>query len=502
MSHTLISSRRWGLRQALSRALSGIVLSACVLVVTAGPAQAQGIRFSNTREVAIPDYATLRIGPFYSTIIYSQSVGYRYSRSTGTGTEYYFNNERGVITEEGEEFPIISRLNFRNYLLISRNMDLDASIAMSYEYYPLDTQDDEFNIDIVEEGVYGVLSTGFRLTPFVQGIIYDRARYQTDYIDLRGEEDRLGGEAYENFQNTLGMNIDWLLAKDKKIAATVSRYDEIPRDDEFDYLERTTYSEGVAFEYAVIPGLVVGARAAYAQHEYDDPERRDAREEDYSFYTRFSRGLGLGFRVTDFTTVNANIGYSRGYAASGSTDAEAEEDDEDSETVTGGISMTTRLRRDLKHTLSYGRSLTRGFESAFETTDRYSYRINWTGKATSASLYTGVRVVDPSSRTVNEYSDWVSGASVSYPIIPAIRLQLSSIYSVRDNKVRFDGGEVDPEFEADYETWTSRIGTSFAVTRSIDFTAYAQHAERDSDAADLAYTQDLVGATFTYNYKF
>ena len=216
-----------------------------LLLFLALPAWGQNLRYSNRREVAIPEYATVRIGPFYSTMLFSQTAGYRYTRSSGAGTDYLTANRRGAILKDGEEFPLVSRLDFRNYLLITRNIDLDMSVRVGYEYYPLKTQENEFFIDLPEDGIGGNLSMEIALTPYIKGTLYERALYRTDYLDDRGMTDYAGGQEYEYFRNTAGMNLDWLMAKDKNLGISVRRLDLQTFDDEFERQDRVTWSESI-----------------------------------------------------------------------------------------------------------------------------------------------------------------------------------------------------------------------------------------------------------------
>jgi len=485
-----------------------LLVTALALLSLVCQGRAQGLRYSNRREVAIPDHATLRLGPFYSSMRFSQSAGYRYTRSVGAGTDYLYENKRGEVREDGEEFPLISRLTFRNYLLITRNMDIDLSLWMSYAHYPLGTQEDDFDMDLVEEGLHGNFSTEFALTPYVKGTAYDNALYRTDYVDTRGLIDDYGGERYEYFQNTLGVNMDWLMTKDRNLAISFSRLDVLPRDDEFSEQERYAYNESVAYEHEIFPGLIAGARASYSQAKYEDAERADTRSEDYSLFFRFSRDVdverGAGFRLTDVTTLTATLGASAGYSYGVST-TEDDEDDEgnDQERLSGSLLLKTQIMRNLAHSFSYRRGLRGGFDSSFDLYDDYAYRLTWGGHATKAQLYSSLSEVQPDGESEDEYSNWTSGASVSYPITRIIRLYMTTSYAIRDNPdAALDDDDEDDESRYDYETWRSRIGTSFAVTRSIGFNTYVEHVERTSDAETLGYERDTFAATFNYSHQF
>jgi len=450
---------------------------------------------------------------------FSQSAGYRYSRSSGAGTDFLYANRRGTIIKDGQEFPIISSFGFRNYLLITRRADLDMSFWVSYEHYPLGTQEDELNLDVAQEGIFANLSTEFALTPVIKGFVYEDAVYRTDYVDTRGIADEYGGEKYEYFRNKAGLDVDWLIAKDKNLGGSASRLDVIPRDDEFYDKERITYHEGLSYEQEVLPGIIAGMRAGYWQTDYRDSTRQDTDRQDYSLFASVTRGdvMGVGVELTEMSTLSLSLGYSFGYrygrarTLTTTSDAGGEESDiereaeSDMESVVGEVALRTHLRHDLSHSVNYFRRLRGGFNSAFELVDAYNYRIDWKGKATTASLYTGLSVVEPSAG--NKYSDWHSGIDISYPLVPYIALLLSSKYTVRENHgivvTTTDAEEeIEVEWQDDYNTWVSQIGTSFSVTRRIKFYSSVQHIERESDSSNLEYERDIFLAMFTYTRQF
>ena len=467
-------------------------ITGIALVLVTADAGAQGLRFGNHREVKPPGYATLRIGPFYSTIELSQSAGYRYTQSSGSGTDFLYANSRGVTIEDGGEFPLTTRIDMRNYLMITRSMDFDMSLALSYEHFPLETQEDEFNVHMVDEGIYGNLTMGILLSPFLKGRLYDNMVYRTDYIDTRGLSDPYGGQVYEHFRNTLGMDLDWLFAVNQNLGLSLSRFDLIPDEEEYEDQERFAYRESLVYEYSLYSGLVLGCRADYTQTYYDEESREDTRQEDYSAFVRF--GEDADIPLTRASVLTLEVGYSRGRTWEADLTNET-----DQATASGKVKLKTRLSRDLAHELSYGRMLRGGFVSAFEQVDEYRYEIGWKRGRTSANLYSTINEVTPSSTGVNAYRDWKSGVDATYPLAYYVDLVFASEYSVRENE---DTSSGDAEWQNDYDTWSSRLGTSFALTRKVNFTTYVQHVERWSGSEDLEYERDTFSAVLTFKHRF
>lgn len=466
-------------------------------------AQAQTLRFSNHRVPAEPQDALVRIGPWYSTIAFSQSAGYRYTRSEGTGTDYLFGGRKGVIVEDGAEFPLVSTLTMRNYLLVSRYSDMDMSVTISYEHYPLGTQEDALNVNLADEGILGNFSTEIEITPVLKGLLYDAAVYKTDYVDTRGISDRYGGSRYRHFSNTAGMNLDWLTVKDQNVAISLLRSDEVPFDDTFEEQRSHSYGETLAYERKVTDYLVTGVGANFAQNFYSATNRPGSSTVAFM--------ANAACKLTDFSMGSASVGYSVG-----SVEASGEGIGEDSATAVGSVSLTTQLSKSLNHSLQASRVQRGGFESSLETADTMGYSLSWKGLALQAGLFSTLTRVEPVGPGVSGYSDWSSGFNASYPIVRYVALQLSSTYTVRDNGTlaAVEGAEESASTQAgfestnDYATWVSRAATAFGIWRSRDidaeatFSTYVEHAARISDTPELEYTRDIVGADIVLIKKF
>ena len=132
---------------------------------------AQNLRYDNHREVAVPEYATIQLGPFHSSWAISLSTGYRYVETGGTGTDYIFSGSRGRLKEDGGDIPIILGLDTRNYLVIGPHTDLDLSVSFRYEYYTMDTQESEFRIHLPGEGINATLSMEMAPTPYFRATL-------------------------------------------------------------------------------------------------------------------------------------------------------------------------------------------------------------------------------------------------------------------------------------------------------------------------------------------
>jgi hypothetical protein len=472
------------------RWLSALLL-ACVAVVLAGPAVGQTLRYSNHREVSIPEDATLRIGAFYSSMTFSQSVGYRYMESSGSGVDFLYQNELGSIKTNGSDFPLVSTLDFKNYLVVSEHTDLDISFRASYAYYPLHTEDNEFLFDLAEEGAVGELSMEFMPTPFIKGTLYNNAAYHIDYVNSRGILDRYGGQKYKHFDNTVGLNMDWLMARDENMALSLSRADNIPISDGFDDQKSVTYSETLAYEKTVNVFMVAGVDCAFAETSYSSTNR--AASTFSQSYSAFSR-----MKLTRQTTASTALGYCIATASStepGYTDPGG--------TVIGQALLTTQLSEELVHSYGFVRSVQGGFSSDFETVDAYQYKLDWKGDLVGVSLSSSLQDVTPSKTSVNAYSDWTSSINISYPLFPYITLLASSSYDVIKNKNATASSTSTPEeWKYNYKTWTSQIGTSFSLTRNVVFSTSVQHIERTSDSKDLAYQMNIFSADFTYTHAF
>ncbi len=466
-------------------------LAVIVLTVFSGVpyGMGQSLRFSNYREVAVPEYATVRIGPFYSTLRYTQSLGYRYTVSSGAGTDYLFGTRRGRIRSDGSEFPVTSILDSRNYLLITRWMDLDMSVRASYRHYPRGTQDDDFRIDFTDEGVFGLFSAEYRLSEHLRGRIYDNFVYRTDYIDARGLVDDQGGSQYEHIQNVLGTDLDWLPRPAHNVGLSLSRTDLIPRDDEFENQERVSYNERLKYQWQVNAWLVAGAGGAWNQNYYAVDTRPDSLSQTYD--------VNAQVRVTENTSGFASAGYSL------TSVAENEEDDSWRGSAVGAVSLNTDLTPSFSHDYGYSRSQTIGFISAFERQDSLHYNLNYSGFWFSGRLSTRHTSAKPSSPQINGYSDWVTMLQLNKPVGDVSSFSLSLSYALRDNETAaLSDEDAEVDLSNDYATFTALARFSTQITRKITGDVYTEHIERFSDEDSLSYRRLNAGANVTYVHQF
>ena len=159
----------------------------------------------------------------------------------------------------------------------------------------------------------------------------------------------------------------------------------------------------------------------------------------------------------------------------------------------------------LTHQVEASRSVEAGFDTAYQTVDRYRYRMGWRGDALYAGLTVDHRDVDPSAADDRGYTDTRYGADASYPLTAYARLRGATGYTVRRNR-RSEGSD-DPQFQpldrgADYETFFWRLGTHFDVTRRISFDTWYQYNERFSDREDMEFVRETFQAMFTFSHQF
>lgn len=478
-------------------ALSAFAAFLVIAAIGTGTVHGQTLRYHMHREVDVPDYAYVRIGSFYSDIRFSQSVGYRYTRSSGAGTDFLHGQRRGRIREDGSELPLYSTLDFRNYLLLTRHADIDLSVRVRYEHYPLSTQDDQFYVTLPAEGIDGSLSAAFRLTPFVRGTVYDDFMWRTDYVDSRGLIDELGGSKYEFIRNVIGVDTDWLPAPDKNVSLALARTDYWPQSRSFRDQKRTTHLQELAYTQQFRTYLSGGARARFTQTDYDRRGRRDYNEQCYSAFTDIA--------ITRRVTGSGWVGYSIVRLDSG---------DDDANTGREGVNWGGSLNAQegfwtwvpqLTHELEASRTVNEGFDTAYQTVDRYRYRMGWQGVALNAGLSAERIEVDPSSPDVSEYTDTRYIADASYPLTSFARLQGATGYTLRRNRSMADRDGAQPQpadRSTDYETFFWRLGTNFNVTRRIVFDTWYQYNERFSDREDMEFTRDTFQAMFTFSHRF
>lgn len=497
-----------------------------VIMLAASVSTGQTLRFDAHREREVPDSANLRVGPFYSDIAFSQSVGYRYVTSSGDGSSFLYDNEQGRILKDGSDLPLISRLSVRNYMLISKYADLDVSFVLGYRHFPMETEENEFTFDVVGPGIFAHLgsfefgdgdgagggsrfngrgeasafmgesgaslsasvSTDFELTPYVRGCLYDVPCYRTEYVDERGFADNISGNKYTSFQNLLGLDLDWLMAKDKNLAYSGSRADTIPEDDSFDIQRSVVYNQGVTYQQQLNPVAAAGVRANYIWRQYDEV-RGDQFQQDYTTF--------LGADLSPDTKLQTAIGYSMGELTSGGD----WETNGSSDTVIGMIRLSSRLTERVTHDLGYEKRQRGGFSGGFEVVDAYSYGVGWASPEFSIGYRTAYEVVEARLFNGNDYSDWLHQITVMKPLSQDLTLTLASAYTIRENNELQAGeaGAGNRMIEESYDTWVSNIGLAYVLGRYWTLNTYVEHLERFSDAEDLVFTRNMAGINLTYS---
>jgi len=449
------------------------------------------LRYDLHRDIQPPQYATFRIGPLYSDIGLSQSVGYRYVRLDGGGVDYLINNRRGEIKDDGSEFPLISSLSLNNYLIITRHMDLEANVRVTYEHYPLDTQEDELRIDLSDGGeVFGTFSSEFHPTRDTRLLIYDEIIYETDYLDSRGTSDRYGGTAYESLKNTIGADWDWKPSPFDNLALSVSRKDTIPLGNAFTNQESVVYAEAVSYQRDLTRFSSAGLLGSFSQSLYDLESRSDIYMSGISAFA----AAQLARRLTG----NVSLGYQTSSSRGGISDGNR------SGSVFGGGGVEHDISETKRQKLTYLRTQAEAFNGGVDVNDQTEYEFVWSGGLFPGTFSTTFASSKPQDENRNGYSDWTTGLSLRHQLTRLLELSLSTRYAIRKNDTSSTAATdtTTPDLNSDYETLSVRLGMGMRLTQKMQFSTYVEHADRTSDNENLAYTRDVFAATITWSHKF
>lgn len=515
--------------------------------------EAQTLRFEAFKDMSLPDNANLRLGPFYSDWAVMFSAGYRYVTSSGPGAQYLYGDNKGRYRKDGDEFPMVAELGMKNYMLISRYMDLDISCRLRYNYFPNGTEENWFSFEIsgpalsarmgsfsflmtdktwvgqydagsgrlmvsdqtwigsyngqyvsayageagrgAAGGYSATLSSQFELTQFVRGRIYDAPSYRVDYVDARGINDNVSGDSYHVFQNTLGLDMDWLMAKDKNLGYSASRTDTIPMQDtadsnRFDVAKSVIYRQTLFYQQKVNPLCSVGARADWWWRYYLSDGRGDQFQQDYSVY-------GIA-DVTENSSLSASIGHSSATLK----DPGAYETGGTSESIIGSILLNTKLTERLSHSLGYSRSQTANFDAGLDVIDDYHYSLSWVRDSWNIALLSSYRIYTPRLSTISDYRDWVTQVTSSRAITRTMGISTTVAYAERKNgNVQANDPYGDtPMVQNDYSTFVVNAGLNWVLSTSLTAFFYAEHLNRYSDDPSLEFSRDTVGVNLVYRH--
>ena len=495
-----------------------------LLAVEAG---AQTLRFDSHRDLVVPDNANVRLGNFYSDVSFGQSAGVRYTRSNGEGAQYLYDNHLGRVRDDGVEFPLVSSLSLHNYLLISKYMDLDLSVNVNYSYFPNKTEDDQWDVNMATEGLSArlgaftlnmtrdevngnfngrnvsaggftrsnsdkgfssTISTEFDLTDFIKGRVYDSPSYTVDYVDDRGRIDELRGRKYRYFQNRLGLDMDWLMAKNKNMSYSFARTDTKPMDNGFDQTKSTETKHSLVYQQQINPVLMAGARAELIWRTFDKAYRGSQFQQDYLGF--------LGADLSDDTTLEAGGGHSSARL----TDAGAYEKDGTSDAMVGYVKLTQRTA----HAVGYSRRQDGGFDAGLEIVDEYRYAITWHNDLWSWSFVSLYDQVQPRLADISDYTDWMNQMGVTRVLTRNLSAVLNGAYTVRDNSApaKEDLYADQPYMANGYDTWAVNFGLTQHITDSLSAFYYAEHLNQSGAGPKMDFDRDTVGVTLTYRHDF
>lgn len=456
-----------------------------------GRGESAMLRYDQHRDLTPPKDATISLGPWYTDVILHESVGVQYITMDGSGVDFITKNGRGRYQEDGFDVPIISTLSFNNRLLLTRHMDFQFNIDLSYSYYPFGTQKDTWYVNMSDEGAYATFSTEIQLAKDMRLMLYDDMLYRTDYIDTRGMEDVYGGEEYEHFENTVGADYDWLLTARDNISASVSRRDIISFSDEFDDQEGYFYNEMVAYTRKLNAFASAGVACDMSQSYYNLDTRPDI--------NMYGVTLFAVAQLTRTVVANASLGYSYSSTPDGRYGTGSSGD------IEGSIGLGHQISEDRYQELRYHRSQREAFQGGVDVTDSLHYRYEWSHTLFPGSFNSDYTIYNPVGEYRNSYSDWMNSLELRHRLTREWELIFNTSYDMRMNDPFDNAGGGNPgsaDVSSDYNTWVIHLGTGRNITRKTRFEIYAEHADRSSDNEDLEYTQDAIVASLNWEHKF
>jgi hypothetical protein len=162
------------------------------------------------------------------------------------------------------------------------------------------------------------------------------------------------------------------------------------------------------------------------------------------------------------------------------------------------------MSKHLAHELLYRRGLRSGFNSSFETFDRFQYSIDYNRVGVGIRLFTDYDVVEPTDE-INGYDTWIAGVAVDYPLMDFVDLDFSYRYNIRSDRTEVldsDGDTAIEESRRDFFDNIFRIGTSVALYRDVEIITYYERYERDSAGGDRDSLRNTFQILATYSQDF
>lgn len=318
--------------------------------------------------------------------------------------EYDDNVRSSGLTKEGD---LIARTAVRvaarwditefNYL----SFGAEAGYEKYFDNSDLDTFD--LNFDVLPGAG---LRWNVKVGPATV-VLRESLTFSTDGQDSRSFDPATGTVVsdpaeYRRFTNQAGVTVSFDV-RGGELELTASRGDEIPLEDEFDYLRETTLAVGAGVLLPLRSDLEAGAYVRYEDRAAKNGVRNDA--------TRFELGPRLQWRPSDFITVRASVFYEElNFDQTGSLAAS------DSSGLGWEAELRHELTKEWSHFLRTQRKTEYGQLANSRKVQSYSYGVDWSGLrwATVGGALTRSEEQDSGTGVLSESLDsWYFGVNLT-----------------------------------------------------------------------------------------
>ena len=213
-------------------------------------------------------------------------------------------------------------------------------------------------------------------------------------------------------------------------------------------------------------------------------------ESSDSDYLTHTARLGVAGPLSEYTDLNANVGYywhsSAGHSNASSSDAGADE-----RSVIWHVSLHNELNELTTQRLSYSRYV-QPDEDELRTTLTYDLR-RTLGPYLESSLFTSWTETDDGNDGDDSYDEttYEAGALLAWDVSSRLTLTLTgTVTAVRER---------DTE-NGDYEEYTVRLAADYDITDTLSLWLSYEYTRRDDDAPLESYYENLVRMRLTKSW--
>jgi hypothetical protein len=287
-------------------------------------------------------------------------------------------------------------------------------------------------------------------------------------------------DLFSAFTNDVGVAAYWGINSSTAMTVNFNRQDQIPIDDEYDELQRSTNTISTSLSWSPSGTWVAGLNGGTSWVDYDESVQNDA--------DTYNVGVFLSSPITRNTSIRAGFGSQIFDFDEGG----ANQDRSDLDDYYYNVALQNQLNARISHSLTFGHESSLGTRSNFVTTDYVRYGVGVVGYRGSRFSVSAFYEEEESSGglTQENFDRYGIDAYWGHQLTNWIHAGLGYNY-----------GNVDSSIEArDYVQHSFSIDTSYPITPNMVAGLGYRFWTTDADGEDNDFDQNRIVLNLRYNF--